>query len=263
MSLWDYGRTKPVQKLNDAFSRAVSTIYNPLREVGCVTAWALDYDHDSDPRAEILASAALARVPEEDQILIWLGAPNADISAVRAAAAPLLDPEEEVAAMRLHDAADQCASLAAHAGARIMLGAAIGVSPSRVRIRRGEYGKPLLDGGILHFSLAHVRGAVAIALARRPVGIDIERKVVLPDINAIAATAFARESCKALDAAEGEARTEMFYRFWTLGEAFIKATGLGVFQGLDSFAFTPDGQPGLTRVTPGWGARERWRFGLW
>ena len=251
-----------MRKLNDAFSRAVVTIYNPLREVGCVTAWALDYDHDSEPRAEILVSASLARMPEEDQILIWLGAPDTDIGVVRAAAAPLLDPEEEMAAMRLRDAADQCASLTAHAGARLMLGAAIGLSPSRVRIHRGAYGKPLLDGGILHFSLAHVRGAVAVALARRPIGIDIERKVVLPDIDAIAAIAFARESCKALDAVEGDARTEIFYRFWTLGEAFIKATGLGVFQGLDSFAFTPEGQPGLTRVTPGWGPCERWRFGL-
>jgi 4'-phosphopantetheinyl transferase len=251
-----------MQGLNDTFSRAVATIYNPVLETGCIAAWALDYYHHGDPHVEILASAALARMPDEDQVMVWFGATDSDIGTVRAAAAPLLDPEEEVAAMRLRDGADQCASLAAHAAVRLMLGAATGVPPSSVRIHRGEHGKPLLVGGSLHFSLAHVRGAVAVALARRPVGIDIERKAALPDMDAIAATAFAPESYKAFDAVAGEVRTEMFYRFWTLGEAFIKATGLGVFQGLDSFAFTPNGPPRLTRVTPGWGSPKRWRFGF-
>jgi 4'-phosphopantetheinyl transferase len=255
-------KDKPMQGLNDAFSRAVATIYNPVLETGCIAAWALDYAHRGDPRVEILASAALARLPDEDQVMVWLGATVSDTGAVRAAAAPLLDSEQEAAVMRLRDAADQRASLAAHAGVRLMLGAAMGVSPSSIRIHRGEHGKPLLEGGNLHFSLAHVRGAVAVALARRPVGIDIERKAALPDMGDIAATAFAPESCKALDAVEGEAQIEMFYRFWTLGEAFIKATGLGVFQGLDSFAFTPNGRPRLARVTPGWGSPDRWRFGL-
>jgi 4'-phosphopantetheinyl transferase len=138
----------------------------------------------------------------------------------------------------------------------------MGIPPSRVQIHRGVHGKPLLDRDDLHFSLAHVRGAVAVALARRPAGIDIERKAALPDIDRIAATAFAPDSRMALDAVKGAARLDMFYRFWTLGEAFIKATGLGIFQGLDTFAFTPHGKPRLTRVNPQWGPAERWRFGF-
>jgi 4'-phosphopantetheinyl transferase len=251
-----------MQEPGDAFSRAVTTVYNPAVESDCIAAWALDYAHHGDLDVEILASTALARVPDENEVMVWLGAIDSDISTIAAAAAPLVDLEEALAAMLLRNPADRCASFAAHAGVRLMLGAAMGVSPASVRIHRGEYGKPLLEGGGLHFSLAHVRGAVAVALARRPVGIDIERRVPLPGIEAIAKTAFAPESGKALEAVEGEARTEMFYRFWTLGEAFIKATGLGVFQGLDTFAFTPYGQPSLTRVTSGFGPSRRWRFGL-
>jgi 4'-phosphopantetheinyl transferase len=52
----------------------------------------------------------------------------------------------------------------------------------------------------------------------------------------------------------------MFYRYWTLGEAFIKATGEGITQNLTSFAFTEEGAPALTRVSGGWGPVERWRF---
>jgi phosphopantetheinyl transferase len=106
----------------------------------------------------------------------------------------------------------------------------------------------LIDAGDLHFSLSHVRGAVALAVAQRPVG--------------IAATVLAPESRMALDALKGAERMDMFYRFWTLGEAFIKATGLGISHGLDSFAFTAVGEPRLTRVDPKWGPAERWRFGF-
>ena len=251
-----------VQELADVYSRVVATLGNPAAGAGCSAAWALDYAQNGDVRVEMLASAALARLPDRNQILIWLGATNADAGATHAAAAPLLLPEEQAAAIALHNPEDRCASLAAHAALRLMLSSAIGISPLKVRIHHGAHGKPLLDRGDLHFSLAHVRGAVAVALARLPIGIDIERKTPLPDMDMIAATAFAPESVAALDTVKGAARVDLFYRFWTLGEAFIKATGLGVFQGLDSFAFIPDGEPRLTRVSSPWGPAERWRFGF-
>jgi phosphopantetheinyl transferase len=251
-----------MQDVNCAFSRAVATISVPRLEGECMAAWALDYMRPGRPRVELLGSPAQARMPDEDQLMVWLGAPGSDLGELRAAAIPLLDPEEQATAARLRNPADQRTSLAAHAGVRLMLGAAMDVPPRSIPIHRGQHGKPLIEGGSLHFSLAHVRGAVAVALARRPVGIDIERKAALPDMAAVAAAAFAPEAQRALEAAQGEARTEIFYRFWTLGEAFVKATGLGVLQGLNSFAFTSEGEPCLTRVTPGWGSPERWRFGV-
>lgn len=251
-----------MQELADAYSRVVPTFANPAAEAGCSAAWALDYAQNGDLRVEMLASAALARLPDHNQIMIWLGKTSSDVGSTHAAAAPLLLPEEQAAAMALHNPADRCASLAAHAALRLMLSGAMGITPLNIRIHRGVHGKPLLDCVDLHFSLAHVRGAVAVALARQPIGIDIERKAALPDMNMIAATAFAPESRTALDAVKSAARLDLFYRFWTLGEAFIKATGLGIFQGLDSFAFTPDGEPRLTRVGSPWGPVERWRFGF-
>ena len=245
---------------NDRFSHAVATSLHPRRETGCIAAWALDYARDGDPRIETLASPTLGRLPDENQIVVWFGVPTAETDTVRAATAPLLDSADLAAAMRLHNPADQRASLAAHAGARLMLGAALNVPPSQVRIHRGPRGKPLLHGN-LHFSIAHTRAAVAVALARQPVGIDIERNLPLPDMLAIASIAFASEARAALESAEQKSQLELFYRFWTLGEAFIKATGLGVFQGLDTFAFTPVGHPRLIRVTSDWGPPDRWRFG--
>jgi phosphopantetheinyl transferase len=250
-----------VHLLGEQFTPAVATLQNS-GDVQCSAAWALHYPQVGQVRVTMLTSATSARLPDQNQVMIWLGAPHSDAGAVREAAAPLITPEEQATALALRNASDQCASLAAHAGLRLMLGATLDVAPSSVRIHHGARGKPLLDRGDLGFSLAHTRGAVAVALARWPIGIDIERKTALPDMDMIAATTFASESRNAICAAKGVARTEMFYRFWTLGEAFTKATGLGISQGLDNIAFTPDGEPRLIRVNSPWAPGQRWRFGF-
>jgi 4'-phosphopantetheinyl transferase len=78
---------------------------------------------------------------------------------------------------------------------------------------------------------------------------------------AVSRTAFAPEGHTALLARSGwAARRALFYRYWTLGEAFIKATGEGIAQDLTSFAFTEEGVPALTRVSGDWGPAGRWRF---
>jgi 4'-phosphopantetheinyl transferase len=59
---------------------------------------------------------------------------------------------------------------------------------------------------------------------------------------------------------EPAARMALFYRYWTLSEAFVKATGDGVAQDQKSFAFTEEGVPALSRVSPVWSPTRRWRF---
>ena len=92
-------------------------------------------------------------------------------------------------------------------------------------------------------------------------GVDVERRRELPDLMAVARTIFAPEAYANLAARpERAARMALFYRYWTLGEAFIKATGEGIAQDLKSFAFTEEGVPALTRVSAVWGPARRWRF---
>ena len=119
-----------------------------------------------------------------------------------------------------------------------MLSAALGIRPVDVRIMRDPQGKPHLctdqqvntPGRDLHFNISHTRGLVAVALAGRPVGIDVETPAEILDRDQVARLVFAPESLAALDASTtDDARNALFYRFWTLGEAF-KATGLGLAQ---------------------------------
>ena len=152
-----------------------------------------------------------------------------------------------------------------------MLGKAMDVAPTDIGFVSGAKGKPQLDPArhgaeaarAIQFNISHTRGLVAAAIAVHAVGVDVEGRRAMPDLHAVAERVFAIESCAALAQTDQEdARTAMFFRFWSLGEAFIKATGEGVTQGLSSFSFTAHGAPRLLRVSDAWGPAARWRFGM-
>ena len=91
----------------------------------------------------------------------------------------------------------------------------------------GAHGKPYADG-IPHFNLSH-SGEYALCAASRtaPVGCDIEA-VAHADL-ALAHRFFTPDEAALLEAApEGDRRDTLFFRFWTLKESFMKATGAGM-----------------------------------
>jgi 4'-phosphopantetheinyl transferase len=103
---------------------------------------------------------------------------------------------------------------------------------------------------------------VAVAIGHCRIGIDVEAVHKFSDLMQVARMQFAHEMLHDLMAVEADTeRTALFFRFWTLGEAFIKATGEGIAQGLQSFAFSAQDCPTLTRVNELWGPPDRWRFG--
>lgn len=227
-------------------------------------AWALERPASEPLNTRVLPALTLATnaPPRADELILWFAVPGAgDWSNLRAC---LSDDEcERASSFRFE--ADRWSFAAAHAGLRVLLAPMMACAPQALRFAAGANGKPCLDpdrhAASVPFNISHARGCVAIALAGCPIGIDVERRRAQPDLMAVAQTAFAPEACRALAARTGQAAREaLFYRYWTLGEAFIKATGEGIAQGLDSFAFTEEGAPMLTRVSADWGPVERWRF---
>lgn len=233
---------------------------------GLALAWAL-----RGPQGARIAARYLDRIPptlalEEDEVLLWTGhlSPGADPSALADQGG--LDAAERARATRFRHADDRDSYLAAHAALRLILAAATGQPPDALRFETGAHGKPALAPATpgaesFHVNLSHTRGAVAVAFARHPVGVDIEAARPLDDMREVAARVFAPEQIDALDAVPEAERTPLFYRFWTLGEALIKATGLGLSQDTRAFAFTARGAPELTRIEPRWGPDARWHFG--
>ena len=155
----------------------------------------------------------------------------------------LLDEQEQARADRFRFARDRDVFIAAHALLRSMLSEATGVSPDTWRFSIGRYGKPAVAddsaAGGLRFNLTHTAGLAACAIARDDIGVDVEAAERRVDLD-LAERFFAPSEVLAVRSAAPERRTELFFRFWTLKEAFIKATGEGLNRRLASFSFTLD-----------------------
>lgn len=110
-----------------------------------------------------------------------------------------------------------------------------GISEREAVICLGEHGKPYLrDYPNLHFNLSHSGSMVMAAFSDVPVGCDVEKigEARLP----VAHRFFAPEELKRLEQAPpGEERNRLFFRFWTLKESVLKATGNGMALPMDSF----------------------------
>lgn len=112
------------------------------------------------------------------------------------------------------------------------------------------------------FNISHTRGLVAIAIVRgHAVGVDVEdaRRVVREDV---AGRFFAPAEVADLRALPADAQPRVFFDYWTLKEAYIKARGLGLAIPLGDFAFVlrPPAPP-VVRFVDGFDDDpRRWRF---
>jgi phosphopantetheine--protein transferase-like protein len=111
---------------------------------------------------------------------------------------------------------------AAHVLRRQIVGRHLAQAPKTVRF--GPFRAPLRDGSFV--SLSHTRGAVAVAIADAPVGVDIERTDRTVDVDRLAARTFAPAEIQRLGALTPSARKTPFAELWTAKEALMKATGL-------------------------------------
>ena len=102
-------------------------------------------------------------------------------------------------------------------------------------------GKPfaMVDGNDhpLGFNVSHSgkHGLVAVAEGGQ-LGVDVEERRQRADITAMAARMFAAEERETLARAPVDRRLSIFYRFWTMREAVVKALGSGLT--LEPSAFT-------------------------
>lgn len=176
----------------------------------------------------------------------------------------LLDAVERARATRFVFARLRVEFVAAHALARIALARATGAPADSFRFRTGPNGKPeaLLDGSAVPaaFSLSHTRGMVGVAVAAVPglrLGFDLEAAERMISAN-LASQIFRPEELRWLRSLPPEAQASGMMRLWTLTEAFIKATGLGLSEDLSTFWFGP---PPVIRFAPDAAeAGQTWSF---
>ncbi len=101
-------------------------------------------------------------------------------------------------------------------------------------IQLDENGKPFFENHPeINFNLSHSGTKVLCIISEKKVGCDVE---TVKDINLMIAKKFFAKSENDL-ILNSENKTDLFYKIWTLKESFIKTTGLGIKQKLNSFSF--------------------------
>jgi 4'-phosphopantetheinyl transferase len=125
-----------------------------------------------------------------------------------------------------------------------------GIRDSEVDLERNAFGKPRIRGreGV-HFNIAHCRRAVAVLVADRPVGVDVE--AVRARDASVAARCFDVSELARVEAAAEPDRE--FFRYWTLKESYVKALGCGLSYPLRDVhvAVSAGGEPQCDKLRAG------------
>ncbi|WP_150467577.1 4'-phosphopantetheinyl transferase family protein [Francisella sp. SYW-9] len=98
-----------------------------------------------------------------------------------------------------------------------------------------EDGKPYLCNSDIHFNISHTGSKVIIAISNEPVGVDVEQISGSRKVLRIAERYFKKDEFLALKKSNDLYRD--FYTLWTLKEAQVKRSSLGIAKGLDSAVF--------------------------
>jgi phosphopantetheinyl transferase len=176
--------------------------------------------------------------------------------------AALLDVQETDHLARLRHHEDRRSYLAAHAGARLILGHAVGRPPNDLQFGAAENGKPVLlgDPQEIDFSLSHARGAVAVAAARMPIGVDVEPFHEVDHLDSMIELVLAAEEQAVMRKASKASRSRMFLRYWTLKEALLKAAGLGFAVPPNEVIVDAGPTPTVLSVPPALGSVAEWHL---
>ena len=113
-----------------------------------------------------------------------------------------------------------------------------------------DSGKPYLkDHRNICFNITHCTGLAACAFDTKDIGADAEMPGYFPEILIKRALSPAEKQLLAERGISEDLRNEWFYRLWTLKEAYVKKSGIGVDTDLTAFGFSFSGKGAGLRVT--------------
>lgn len=173
---------------------------------------------------------------------------------------------ERARMQRLHFARDRQLFVAAHALLRFALsGCAPAVPPAAWTFTTTRHGRPELvpphDG--LRFNLSHSKDLVACVVVRHvDCGVDVERTEGT-DVALLSSSVLAPSERRSLAVVPPTDRPALFFRYWTLKEAYVKARGLGLSLEFDRCVFALDGQRAVLVSAPDHPRAEDWQFAQW
>ncbi|ALO45898.1 4'-phosphopantetheinyl transferase family protein [Pseudohongiella spirulinae] len=117
------------------------------------------------------------------------------------------------------------------------------IQPTQWIFSRSANGKPIVGNPNLNisFNLSHAGSMIALAFAENvSIGVDIEHCEREVDVDGLSGRFFSEAEHKLLMSLPVPARQQRFLTLWTMKEAVVKASGLGLAKALRDYEFIID-----------------------
>ncbi|HGD3320613.1 MULTISPECIES: 4'-phosphopantetheinyl transferase family protein [Proteus] len=107
------------------------------------------------------------------------------------------------------------------------------IPPADIKLLRNQYGKPFIENNDItkkiQFNLSHSHDCVAIAISNTSlIGVDIEYCCHNRELNNIIEYCFSEKDKQYLSYFNETQKKYIFYKMWTLKEAYVKSIGCGL-----------------------------------
>ncbi len=185
------------------------------------------------PRTSVVPLSVNLSPPETDSsrgetVHIWRGSLDVDENEL-ARLTKFLDAGELKRAARFRFERHRSRFIAGRGLLRSILGERLECEPSEIEFEYSSFGKPHLKDSALCFNLAHAEDRFVLAVCERAVGVDIELRRSVPDLNGVVAQVF---SAAELQLWKSNPTNEKFLSLWTRKEALLKGIGAGIAEHL-------------------------------
>ena len=199
-----------------------------------------------------------------DEAHLWYALPDEATGAAVAECRALLSDEERQRADRFMLDQERRRFVVVHALLRIVMSRYEDVALEGWHFGTSPGGRPEIahPPSSIHFSISKTCGLVACLVARdREVGLDAEDLGRDVDATGIAGRFFSRSEVADLERLPEAQRRTRFLEYWTLKEAYAKARGIGLDEGLRTVAFDIQSRGVRARFDPRIEERARdWQF---
>ena len=147
--------------------------------------------------------------------------------------AQVLSEDELVRARRFHFEQHRQRFVAGRGILRNILGRYLNIEPDKINFGYEPRGKPFLDENCnqinLKFNLSHSQNyALYVMSLNNSVGVDLECISSTTDVVSLAKRFFSPSEFAVIESASPEQQQQLFFRYWTCKEAYLKATGTGL-----------------------------------
>jgi 4'-phosphopantetheinyl transferase len=154
-----------------------------------------------------------------------------------------LTPDEQVRAKGMKFDKLRSRFMTSHAAVRYLLSVYLQVELEEVTYQLSKEGKPALTTNInslgIDFNFSHTHDFLLVGISsKQQIGVDLEIMTKKVDFLEIAKRFFSSIEYQQLS--RSDVLTRDFYRLWTAKEAIVKAAGLGISAGLESFTVLID-----------------------